>query len=224
MLNYAGFFEMNASPRLRTVALGTLVVPTGQLYCCDPFLSGEVAPLDLRVKPGDHAVDLCLAKMSAWGERVALARLCLSRAPVISWRKAAYRAGGELRSGFRVDAGMACFMDAVTRESFVKAVEAWHAKGPDTNYYDDLLAELFKRNADPARPQHAGDWAMHTPVAGAHENLALFASGLGDGIYDAHWGIDASGQPAMLVVDFGLLPLAPDEEDTDASWHPIEPT
>lgn len=218
MLNYAGFFEKGASPLLRTVALGTLAVPTGRLYCCDPFLSHEVAPLDVRVKPGDHAVDLCLAKMSGWGERVALARLCLSTAPVVSWREAGYSLDGEPCSGFRVDAGMACFMDEAARTVFAQAVAAWHAKGPDTNYYDDVLAALFKQNADPANPYHAGDWAIHTPAPGAHENLALFASGLGDGVYEAHWGVDAAGQPAMLVADFGLLPLAPDEdEDTHAS-------
>ncbi len=168
---------------------------------------------------------MLLAKMGGWGERVALARLRLSAAPVVSWHEASYRLDGEHRTGFRVDAGMACFMDEATRATFVQEVEAWHANGPATNYYDDVLAAMFKQNADAANPYHAGDWAMHTPVPGARENLALFASGLGDGVYEAHWGFDAAGQPATLVADFGLLPLAPEDEDAaDPSFpNPVEP-
>lgn len=207
MLNYTEFFDAGASPRLRRVAVGTLAVPTGRLYCCDPFLSHEVAPLEQDVPVGDHAVDLCLAKAGGWGERVALARLCVSMAPVVAWREATHRLGPERHSGFRVDAGMACFMDEAARQAFVQAVNAWHDKGPHTNYYDDVLAELFKRQADPSRPQHAGDWTMHTPGPDPRLNLALFASGMGDGFYTAHWGFDADSRPAMLVADFGLLPL-----------------
>jgi hypothetical protein len=35
-----------------------------------------------------------------------------------------------------------------------------------------------------------------------------------------HWGVDAAGQRAMLVADFGLLPLAPADEDDDTAASP----
>lgn len=207
MLNYPSYFDDEAPVSTHCVDLGPLHLPTGHIYCCDPFLSREVGPLEMVVAPGAYPVQLCVATVPDWGPRVALARLVFSAAPVTAWREASYLLDGKRQHGFRVDAGLACFMDGMTRKLFDQVVGEHHASGPAANYYDDMLAAQFKLNADPANPLSAGDWAMHSPVIGNHLNIALFASGLGDGVYSARWGLDAAGQPAMLMADFGLLPL-----------------
>lgn len=194
------------SPTNRVVDLGELVVPSGALYCCDPFLSHEVGPLERWVPPGRYRVQVCVAPTGEWGPRVAMARLVLSERRAVAWQEASFRHHGVRSSRFRVDAGLACFMDASTRDLLVEAVDACHDAGPDANYYNDMLAAEFRRNADPTRPYHAGDWALHAPLAGDERNVALFASGLGDGYYRAWWGLDDAGIAVALVVDFELLP------------------
>ncbi len=205
MTDYAAFFDAPPAPSRRIVELGSLAVPSGRIYCCDPFLSSEVGPLDSTVPPGDYAVQVCSMLRPEWGWRVALARLVLSTREIAQWREAVYLKGEERSSEFRVDAGLACFMDASTRDLFVRTVDALHAKSDRANYYDDVLAPEFKQNADPANPPHAGDWVMHTPSAASRGNIAMFASGLGDGLYRAYWGLDDAGNPAMLVADFDLV-------------------
>ena len=209
MLDYTAYFDNPSAPAMRVVDVGRLFLPTGRVYCCDPFLGHEVRALEVVAKPGDYAVQVCTVAQPDWGRRVALARLVLSPRKVVEWREATYLLDGTHQSEFRVDAGLACFMDAATRDHFVRAVNALHATSEQANYYDDVLAAQFKRNADPENPAHEGDWALHAPVPGDVGNMAIFASGLGDGVYRAHWGFDAAGEPVVLVADFDLLPTPP---------------
>jgi Protein of unknown function (DUF4241) len=200
--------DSSTDPRLsvQLVKLGRLHVPSGHIYCCDPFLSHEVNVLEETVPAGEFDVDVCVATLPEWGSRVALARVRLSTAKPVEWRQATFVVEGERQAEFRVDAGLACFMDQQTRDLFVRVVNEFHAADAAANYYDDILAAEFKQNADPSNPYHAGDWALHTVIDGDPRNVAMFASGLGDGWYSAYWGVDDTGKPAMLVADFGILP------------------
>jgi hypothetical protein len=203
MPDYSPFFSEQSPHPLRRVSVGMLHLSSGQVYCCDPFLSHEVDSLALRVRPGDYEVDLRMADFPDWGERVALARLLVSSQPVTTWQEAVFNALGERTSSFRVDAGLACFMDRNAAVLLTRAVSDFYRTRPDGNYYTDLLDAEFQRRAE--RPGTSGDWAMHNPVQGKPDNVAIFASGLGDGFYTAWWGLDKAGHPAMLIVDFGLL-------------------
>lgn len=202
MPDYSDFFAA-AFPGLRTVSVGELYLPSGQLYCCDPFLSDEVGALEQQVPAGRYIVELCLAQLPDWGERVALARVRLSAQTVTQWRPAEYVHQDERQAWFPVDAGLACFMDRDTEILLRHAIAGFYRAHPEGNYYDDLLASAFAANASP--PGVSGDWAMHAPAPDNPANIAMFASGLGDGSYSAWWGLDAAGEPAMLVADFGLL-------------------
>lgn len=209
MLDYASFFVPPALPGLRGVHVGRLHVPSGQLYCCDPFLSDAVAVLAQAVPPGGYPVELCLAVLPDLGERVALARLLLSGQRVTQWQPAEYIQEGARQSTFPVDAGLACFMDREAASLLTQAIDAFYRNRRDDNYYTNLLAPEFARSA--TRPGSDGDWAMHAPVPGNPANVAMFASGLGDGVYGAWWGLDEAGEPAMLVADFGLLEASPQQ-------------
>lgn len=190
---------------MRTVKVGKLHLPSGHAYCCDPFLSHEVSALETTVSPGSFDIEVCVATLADWGDRVALARLLLSTTNPVEWQKATFVVDGRQQSRFRVGAGMACFMDQQTRELFVRIVDKFYQTHPHGNYYDDVLAEEFKHNADPRNSYHSGDWALHSPVKSDLRNIALFASGLGDGMYSAYWGLDSTGKPAMLIADFNVI-------------------
>jgi hypothetical protein len=189
----------------RVVHLGDVVLPTGRTYCCDPFRTGDVRALERTVRPGEYLVSLCVVDLSSWGKRVALAGISFSSERVVRWDAATYRLDGELYSAFAVDAGLACFMDERTAMQFSNRVEAYQAADHARNYYLDILAPEFARNADPAQPHRGGDWNLHYPVEGDPGNVAMFASGLGDATYPAWWGVDETDDVVLLVADFGIL-------------------
>ena len=204
MLNYSIFFKTDTASFLRVVPLGKLYLPTGRLYCCDPFLSHEVNALEWEVRPGSFDVELCVAELPDWGPRVALARLLLSKQDPVAWREATFLIDDNRQSEFRVDAGLACFMDRQTRDLLVRTINEFH-KEEKHNYYDDVLAAEFKQHANPSNPYDVGNWALHYPLQGDPRNIAMFASGLGDGLFTSYWGVDVEGRPSMLVADFDVL-------------------
>lgn len=211
MPDYSAYFKVSSDPVYRVVDPGKLYLPSGKIYCCDPFLSHEVNALEMTVPAGHYDVHLSIATLPQWGPRVALAGLILSTHEPVSWREATYLINEERFSDFRVDAGLACFMDQETRELFTRRVDEFYEKNPEGNYYDDILAAEFKQNAELGSPRQSGDWALHYPLKDNPRNIAMFASGLGDGAYSAYWGLDETERPSRLVVDFQLLL----QQDTD---------
>lgn len=187
------------------VSVGDLFLPSGRLYCCDPFLSHEVAPLDCQLRPGSHPVKLLVADIPGWGRRVALAGLVLSSEKPVEWLEGTYSMEGRELSQYRVDAGLACFMDAETERAFGETVDRFYDKKPDKNYYDDVLAAEFARNTELGNPRSVGDWSLHYPIERKPLNVAMFASGLGDGVYPCYLALDARGDIPMVVTDFGLI-------------------
>ncbi len=205
MMDYSIYFKSSMIPNQQITQLGEVYLPSGRIYCCDPFLSDEVNALDKTVQPGAYSVKLFIVTFSDWGKRVALAAIIFSEHKPIQWQPATYLVNGEPLSGFPVDAGLACFMDQETRQQFVQVIDNFYSESPTANYYNDVLATEFKRHADPDNPYSCGDWNLHYPRKERSENIAMFASGLGDGFYQAFWGNDFMNRPAMLVIDFGLL-------------------
>ncbi len=207
MLQYSNYFKSFSGFDFayEVVELGKLYLPSGKIYCCDPFLSDEVNPFEISAPLGTFDVKLSIAKLQEWGKRIAFAGLFFSGNAPVKWQEATYIFNEERSSSFRVDAGLSCFMDKETRDSFVSVVDDFYEKNPDANYYDDILAAEFKQNADLTNPYHAGDWDLHYPLKDNPRNVAMFASGLGDGFYSAYWGLDEQNQPVMLVADFQLL-------------------
>ena len=93
-------------------------------------------------------------------------------------------------------------MDEVTRQSFSEYLMEFYRAHPRGNYYGDVLSAEFKRNARSS--QDIGKWVLHyLPEAGL--NIAMFASGHGDGFFESFWGRNQSGEITSLVTDFGIL-------------------
>jgi hypothetical protein len=97
--------------------------------------------------------------------------------------------------GFPVDAGVGAFYDHSAlqamdlRESIEKGKNARYS-----NYYDDVLSLEMTGDRESA--------VLHTPLADGKVNVAVFSSGWGDGYYPSLWGLDNSGKPVLLVIDF----------------------
>lgn len=205
---------------LREVSAGTLVLTSGKIVACDPFVSLEGArALAQTVKPGKYKVTI------GTGGEVAIACLKISRAKVATWELAL---AGEAHEGFAVDSGSGCFVDAEAAAKYaaeerardkriaanlVRAgvnpadAAAWHEafERAQAEGGEDALGAL---SAALAKKQFAS--VELDEESGA--NLVAYKCGAGDGTYACYWGLDAKGKPALLVTD---LAVAVDAEDRD---------
>ncbi len=120
--------------------VGELIVRSGRLAACDPFIADWAARDDgfvRRVPTGRFPVELALAvgDPARLGTRVAAARVRFADAPAVRWELARCEPGSAARSpiaeldGYGVDAGIGCFYDPMITQAPVDeaTTEAWIA-------------------------------------------------------------------------------------------------
>lgn len=192
-----------AERKITVTPIGELELPTGEIIACDPLITTDDWPaLARKVKPGRYPVTLFEAQ-----GRVAAAFLRFRSGVPVRWELAVLPGqdvstlNGEQIFGYPVDAGLGSFMDKAAMALMTAAQDKLK---PDQNYYDDVLAAEFAPNQD--------RFVMHHPDAANPVNIAMFWSGWGDGFYPSFWGLDATGEPVVLMTDFGVLENADGRE------------
>jgi hypothetical protein len=162
--------------------VGTLELRSGVLVVRDFGYEPYDLPVIARsVKAGRYAVDIVRAF-----DRVAAVRVRLSDEPVAAWHPAVDSEGGHV---IGVDAANVAICDAA-------AFAAMNARKREPLY------------AQVVDPDGSGRYEMRpaTFVALTGENDGVVVeSGWGDGAYPAYFGVDASGAPAIFMVDFLVL-------------------
>lgn len=200
-----------ADRKIKTIDMGELVVPTGEIVVADPLVTPDRPALRRKVKSGRYPVTLFESD-----QRVALAALRFAPGAPVKWELAtvpgqhmADLKDGEI-FGYPVDAGLGSFMDkaAYARMLDREALAIEKANSADINYYDDVLAPELAANGDL--------YVMHKPIPEDDINIAIFSSGWGDGFYPSFWGLDAAGEPVVLLTDFGFLENAGAPRDVTA--------
>jgi len=206
-LEVVSLSEAELSERqIKPIALGELELPTGRIVTTDPLVQPQAPALARSVKPGRYTVTLYDAEdRASKSNRIALAALRFAEGTPVKWeiatwpgQNAADLKAGEI-FGYGVDAGLGCYMDAAAfplieaREKLVRQEK----DTDDINYYDDVLAEELGRNGD--------KYVLHQPMKDSPVNVAVFESGWGDGFYPSFWGLDAAGEPLVLVTEFYVL-------------------
>ena len=174
--------------RIRHV--GELRFPSGKVLVADSLATSfeREVPLDHEVAEGPFDVFVAMAETSV-DRRVSAAWVRLSENKVRSWAPAfyeGYEPDDTYVPGFGVDSGTACIADFDAARSV-----AGEAAG------DRLLAAFGEADVGSDAPV-----LFHPDMP---ERFFACSSGLGDGFYSSFWGLDASGQPAVLLVDFDLL-------------------
>lgn len=192
---------------LRVHEAGKLVVTTGELVACDPFLAvPDLAPFTAKVPEGRHAVRLCVAEYhknnKPYDERVALARVDFGKAPVTAWMLATLP-GQNLKSlkqdeyfGYVSESGTGCFTDAHGAQALSLALDT------DDEFAGTLEKDL-ERNYRVTR-----SWAMREVDPETGVNVVMFSSGDGAGNYPTFVGHDAKGRVAAVLTDFLLISYA----------------
>jgi hypothetical protein len=107
---------------------------------------------------------------------------------------------GENFIGFGVDAGTACFVDDSLVGSCMPDPKTWY-EGLFENSKPDCW---FQRMDDPNHIR-AGIANIVLPLAQHGENLILFHSGWGDGVYPVVCSFDSAGNLLAAHIDFFVL-------------------
>lgn len=173
--------------------IGLLKVPTGQLVACDPLMLMEDTPFAQTVSVGEYPVELAIARIGT-DERIAFARIRMSESPAVRWEMAVFP-GQDAKAlkeneiyGYGVDSGTGSLMDQRGYQELLKRM--------NLKYSDSLISEM-RKVYKPTR-----DWAM---VDFGDVNVAIFSSGVGDGMYASYWGLDGQGNVVDLTTDFFLI-------------------
>ncbi|MER8645864.1 DUF4241 domain-containing protein [Mesorhizobium sp. C277A] len=185
-----------AERKIIVTAIGELELPTGEIIACDPLITGLERPVFSRkVRPGCYPVTL----LEAQG-RVAAAVLRFGTGLPVRWELAAFvRDVGtsSWKSGFIVDDNVASFMD--------KSVLTLMSEQEELDSYLADVACSFDK------------FRMDNPVDGNPLNIAMFDTGFGDGNYYSFWGLDAAGEPLVLMTDFEVLENADGRESSPSN-------
>lgn len=202
----------NNTSDLRLYTMGQCEFKTGRIITADPLCylqnSDNVCPKEKRIIPGTYPVQLSVMNSDMVGIRIAGARLKLSEAQAVSYEPAdcVEEYQGEARNvfpGFPVECGMGCFCDEQSAQSYWEFLEGWYQEHENGNIYDDYFAQLFAESykKEPDYQREDGDFLLwNNPLDGSQ--IAMFATGMGDGFYSDYWGIDASGNLCELVIIF----------------------
>jgi hypothetical protein len=206
--------ETSDGPRhLKTVDCGDLFIPSGRLVVCDPFVF--LSPTDtpfILVPKGRFPVRVTIADVSETQNgthlREAYASVIFSDEEAFERRAIALAKDGEDRPmlvgddfiGFGVDAGTACFVDETVVKSCMPDSSTW---------YEDLFENdsddcWFRRMDDPNHIR-AGIANIVLPLGINGENLVLFHSGWGDGVYPVIGSYGRDGGLVAVHIDFMVV-------------------
>lgn len=185
-----------AERKISAITIGELELPTGEIVACDPLITGLSRPaFSRKVKPGRYPVTLlqahgCVAAAvlrfgSGLPMRWELATFVPDRAPVYK---------SEFLE-FIVDDAVAAFMD--------KSVLTLMS---DQEELDDYLADVACT---------IDRFCIDSPIEGNPLNVAMFDTGYGDGSYRSFWGLDAAGEPLLLMTDFEVLENADGRDEAN---------
>jgi len=197
-------YEEAFSSMHQVITVGKLHLPSGKVVACDPYFCDSAVPFLRKVIPGNYEVQLYMINSREWGRRIALARIVFTPAKrAVAFEKAVHEFTDS--NGYFVDSGIGSFMDELTSKALAEVFAEFYRLKPDGNYYTDVLAAEFKMNAiNPHDPNDIGRWNLHY-LPNSEMNVAMFASGLGDGFFESFWGLNEYGEITSLVTDFRIL-------------------
>jgi hypothetical protein len=187
--------NMGSLSRNNWKKIGTILLPTGRIVACDPYiypLGPEYEPFVQVVPQGRYPV--YINRLSSDDEnngQVAHAMLRFGDGNVARWELATTK-GQDIRAlkedeifGYAVDAGVGCFMDLET-------------------------ANLLRFRRDEV--EDGGDWMKliskdemtwgEKMLNQVGYNVFSFQTGNGHGIYPTYWGYDEDGDPVCLITEF----------------------
>jgi hypothetical protein len=106
--------------------------------------------------------------------------------------------------GFGVDAGTACFVDDAAITSCMPDPDSWYE-----GLFENSRSDCWFRRMDDPQHIREGIANITLPLAENGENLVLFHSGWGDGMYPIVGSFDSNGNILAAHIDFFVVGDAP---------------
>lgn len=197
--------------KIDVLDIGSVHFPTGKVIACDPLVSLVDAQEFMQTIPaGTYPVQICVVPSEKYGDRYACVKVTICDQKPVRYELAMSgtedldeELDDDAYFGFGVDAGMGCIADIKTQEAFKTYWAKREEEDPGIDPFNDLFDDLLEENAE-ANPKYQsehGDWLNWT-VPNTEYNLAIFASGWGDGYYPVYFGYDASDKVCAIYVHF----------------------
>ena len=199
------------------VSCGELSIPTGNLIACDPF--ADMRAKDnafIRVPKGKHPVTVTLVDLSLQQDRSHVREAYASiyfregeeayrkAIPLVTDDKERVDPKGDSFKGFFVDAGTACFVDAWSIEHCMPDSSTWYEE-----LFENNQPECWFNQMDDPNHIRKGIANIILPLAKNGENLILFHSGWGDGLYPIVGSFDQTDKLLAAHIDFFVVSPAP---------------
>ena len=203
-------FETNS--KIRHFTMENCGFPTGRVIATDPLVCLQSPEhtnvLEAQISSGNYPVILAVMDSAVAGRRIVGAKMKITSKAAVKYElaEALMNKDGKWEktfAGIPVDAGLVCFCDEKAAQGYWQFLDKWYGQNPDGNVYDDYFAELFAGSYEkyPEYQRPEGDFLLwDNPEDGTQ--IAMFASGLGDGFYCPYWGVDKAGKICELVVIF----------------------
>jgi len=172
-------------------------LPSGRIIAADGIIGGG-EPFSRSVPPGVYPLALAVARLGP-NDQVALAIIRFSNQRVVKWEVAAPEGENTSpskdgqRFGYAVDSGTGSFSDFSSQQLVDQANET------GIGFSDRVVEEM---NAYESTRQ-----CVH--IESPKGSIAIFSSGGGDGRYTSYFGLDESGNAAVLVTDFSIVNWGP---------------
>ncbi len=192
--------------------VGKVDITSGHVVVADPLCyiaMGKYTPvLEKEIPNGTYTADISICKSQQVGLRICTARLKIKDAKAVRYELAKpvpetaanVSKNGEVWTGYPVDAGMTCFIDAKGADKMGEWIDNWHKQNQGKNHYDDYFAAIFAESYKklPAYQREGGDFIEWTNPD-TNEKMVMISSGFGDGFYQCFWGFDESGEICELI-------------------------
>lgn len=183
--------------------IADLHIRSGRLVACDPFDAPETEPFEVDIPSGRYPVYIVTADLR---DTVSIAFLMVefSDQPATRW-ELAHLLGDEhekqpwndpAHAGFHVESGVAALVD---EEGAQIAIDRMSTEAGEDDFNRMVRREIAKtRRANTSR----SGWASIEI-----DEINLIVLEVDNGTYKTHLGRDPDGNPALLVVDLGVLDI-----------------
>jgi len=213
--NFSDFEDLSTNKFYDRFEIGLLSIPSGQVVCTDPMYRKLGLPQSWIVKPGNYPVNIYIGLEGDFQGRIAYAEIIFSESSVKEWKMSLISEDllqdefeKKMNGMYPVENGLGSFSDYSTWKNYCHKIKNFYKEYPDGNFYNDELDALFKANGNTPKSSRGEDWINYK--INDSENIIMFGSGWGDGLYPRYMGIDENENPVKLITDF--IQLVHDEE------------
>ncbi len=210
VFTYGDFEDLKRNNKYDRFLAGQLFLPTGTVVCVDPLCSVFALPQSWSVEKGQYPVYLYIDLETEAAGRVAYAELLVRDEIPVFWEVSLISEEfltdsleRKINGMYPVDAGLSCFCDYEIFKKYEEEVDEFYKLHKDGNYYNDVLEEYFKENANIPTSSRGEDW-INYKLAKANGNIIMFGTGWGDGLYPRYVGYDLAGNVVKMITDFEL--------------------